>query len=461
MNTIVTNYTTEKADTFIREKLPLLPNSIYRPSYHITAPVGWINDPNGLVYFKGEYHAFYQYYPYGTEWGPMHWGHVKSKDLLIWEHLPVALAPEYEYEKGGCFSGSAVVHHDKLYLIYTGHNEEKSPKEVQCAAVSEDGIHFDKFPAPIIPSLPAQASEDFRDPKVTWRNGKWYLFIGTSYNNRGRLVYYTSENLTNWSYQGIVLEGGAHQGTMWECVDLFSLEDKDVLIYSPMGLMDSKTRYIVGNWNKDGFETLTEGEIDHGTDFYAPQTFEDAKGRRILIGWMNMWEKAMEEKKEGWAGALTLPRELSLLDNHLVMTPVAEWKDAVLKKHPVAVKQENPQVNLEFTHLFFHYKGRSDQDVEWSVTSGQGDAFTLHVDSSKKHIMLNRTGMLAGEKDCLTVPLPEEADQIELEAFIDHSAFELFINHQLTVSLRIYFQETNVVFEQLSPDNETLIYSYE
>ncbi|MBM7095937.1 hypothetical protein JSY36_09235 [Bacillus sp. H-16] len=131
-----------KQITLLKKNENEVKNTKYRLGYHIAAPIGGINDPNGLVFFRGEYHVFYQYYPYEAEWGPMHWGHAKSKDLINWVALPVALAPEFDYEKGGCFSGSAAVFQDKLYLIYTGHNEEKNPKEVQCIAVSEDGIHF-------------------------------------------------------------------------------------------------------------------------------------------------------------------------------------------------------------------------------------------------------------------------------------------------------------------------------
>ena len=162
-----------KANEFI-EKNAQTVNQEYRNKFHLMAPIGWMNDPNGFVYYQEEYHLFYQYYPYDSIWGPMHWGHAKSKDLIHWEHLPVALAPGESYDKEGCFSGSAIEKDGKLYLIYTGHNVvEGQVRQVQCLAVSEDGIHFEKYAGnPIIAEdhlASVATTEDFRDPKVFQR----------------------------------------------------------------------------------------------------------------------------------------------------------------------------------------------------------------------------------------------------------------------------------------------------
>ena len=161
---------TRKANQYIDENREKV-NQLYRGAFHLLPPIGWMNDPNGFVYFRGEYHLFYQFYPYDSVWGPMHWGHAKSKDLLHWEELPVALAPSESYDKDGCFSGSAIVKDDKLYLLYTGHvDDEEKREETQCLAVSTDGITFEKLPTN--PVIHAQHIEgiadiaDFRDPKV-------------------------------------------------------------------------------------------------------------------------------------------------------------------------------------------------------------------------------------------------------------------------------------------------------
>lgn len=331
-----TDYTIEKANEELKKTADKVKQTPFRLGYHIAPPAGWMNDPNGLVFYKGEYHVFYQHYPYKSEWGPMHWGHAKSRDLIHWEHLPVALAPEYDYEAGGCFSGSAVVSGDDLYLIYTGHNKEHQPKEVQCVAKSSDGIHFEKFKEnPVIDAPPPDGSEDFRDPKVWRQNGVWNMVVGSSKNGIGKALLYRSKDLKKWEYEGVLLESNGEQGDMWECPDFFSLNDEvDVLIISPMNMAGSKTRYMIGkaDENTGVFQASSGGEIDAGVDFYAPQTFLDDQNRRILISWMNMWHKEMPESLDGWAGALTIPRQLSVEENRLIMKPVEEMKNLRIKQ---------------------------------------------------------------------------------------------------------------------------------
>ncbi|WP_416147500.1 glycoside hydrolase family 32 protein [Salipaludibacillus sp. HK11] len=456
MTGLVTEFSRERADQFIKEKLSFLPSSAYRPAYHITAPLGWINDPNGLVYFRGEYHAFYQFYPYDTEWGPMHWGHVKSKDLLHWEHLPVAIAPEYDYEKEGCFSGSAVVRNDKMYLIYTGHNEKNSPKEVQCIAVSDDGIHFEKLATnPVIAAPPENGSEDFRDPKVTYIDGVWYMFIGTAYHNEGKAIYYTSKDLENWEYGGVLLESDGTQGTMWECVDFFPLDGYDVLIFSPMELNNSKTKYIVGHWNGGTFERVTEGEIDLGPDFYAPQTFEDGQGRRLMIGWMNMWKKSMEEKKEGWAGALTMPRELAIKNERLVMQAPTEWQEKKRQRLYSAEEissGEERAINVTFSSLYLHASVETTASSTWAITSVAGDTLSIRYDANQSILFVDRRDMHYGDKDEIAIPLDKSSDELTFDGYIDHSSLELLINKgEEIATFRVYFKDPNVTIKQHQP----------
>ncbi len=201
----------------------------YRLAYHITAPTGWINDPNGLLHFQGEYHVFYQHYPSRPEWGPMHWGHVKSKDLVHWERLPIALAPSESYDHDGCFSGSAVDADGTLTLVYTGNvwlNEEKtSIKQVQCLATSADGITFLKDCAnPVLRHPPhEERSGHFRDPKVWRHEDRWYMVLGTQREGKGAVLVYTSNDLHQWQYLGVVAENDGSLGYMWECPDFFSL----------------------------------------------------------------------------------------------------------------------------------------------------------------------------------------------------------------------------------------------
>ena len=271
-------------------------NKPYRQGYHFMAPTGWINDPNGLSFYNGEYHLFYQYNPYSGEWQSMHWGHAVSKDLVNWRHLPVALAPSEFYDnddKGGCFSGSAVDDNGVLTLMYTGTvNEGETSIQTQCIATSNDGINFEKYENnPVIAKYPKDGSMDFRDPKVWRENDAWYVVIGSSKDNDGKALLYKSDDLRNWEYVGVLAESNGEFGYMWECPDFFKLDDKYVLIISPMGVENRKVIYFVGDmdYNTGKFTYETEGEIDLGFDYYAPQTLLDDKNRRIMIGWQNSW----------------------------------------------------------------------------------------------------------------------------------------------------------------------------
>ncbi|MFT8844932.1 MAG: glycoside hydrolase family 32 protein, partial [Schleiferilactobacillus harbinensis] len=316
-------------------------NPKYRDQYHLMAPVGWINDPNGAVYYHGAYHLFYQYYPYASNWGPMHWGHARSKDLVHWEDLPVALAPDQAYDRDGCFSGSAIVHHDRLYLLYTGHVVENGQTfQTQCLAVSDDGIHFVKFRHnPVIAGelLGEHGSiHDFRDPKVFAHDGSFYAVAATkTTDNRGRILLFKSVDLQHWDFFSTLLTGTAEQGIMWECPDFFHLDGYDVLLMSPIQIPRqglafrnvSSTMACIGqmDWTTGELTVQTTQEIDYGLDFYAPQTLVDEQGRRIMIAWMQMWNRTMptHELDHGWAGAMTLPRELRVKEGRLIQKPVS------------------------------------------------------------------------------------------------------------------------------------------
>ena len=291
-------------------------NQQYRPGYHLAPPAGWMNDPNGLVYFRGEYHVFYQHHPFDPNWGPMYWGHAKSRDLVRWEHLPIALAPGDTFDCDGCFSGSAVVIEDTLALIYTGHTwlgkvgDELNICQVQCLATSTDGTHFVKQGA-VIESAPEPGIMHFRDPKV-WRDGEyWYLIAGARRGDTPLLPLYRSRDLREWQFLSYALSGSTDEGYMWECPDLFPLGDKSILLLSPQGMQprgyDWQNKYQTGyrigtldsEWHFQGGDFI---ELDNGHDFYAAQTFIAADGRRLLWGWLDMWDSPMPSKAHHWCG---------------------------------------------------------------------------------------------------------------------------------------------------------------
>ncbi len=294
-----------------------------------------MNDPNGLVYYEGEYHLFYQHHPGGMTWGPMHWGHAVSRDLVHWSHLPIALEPD---EQGAVFSGCAVVDREDtsglfgggsgLVAVFTHHDSDPStgnPRQRQSIAYSRDkGRSWSKYAGNPVLSEPLP---DFRDPKIFWHEGsrRWVMVIAAGDHVR----FYVSTNLLEWSYTGSFGEKeGSHDG-VWECPDLFELpvegseERKWVLIVSigdhPDCPEGSRTQYFIGRFDGRTFanDELPERVLwlDHGRDNYAGVTWSDVPvgdGRRLLIGWMSNWKYANLTPTQGWRGAMTVPRELSL-----------------------------------------------------------------------------------------------------------------------------------------------------
>lgn len=219
-----------------------------RPGFHLAARVGWMNDPNGFSYYKGKYHLFYQYNPYDSHWGPMHWGHAVSKDLLHWEYLPAALAPDADFDRDGCFSGSAAVLPDgRQLLIYTGVIRETQPDgsmrdvQTQCLAVG-DGVDYEKYAGnPVLTKedLPDNGSKfDFRDPKI-WKtaDGAYRCVVGNCTPERdGQILLFSSEDGFRWKYEKILAANNKRYGMMWECPDFFELDGKAVLLTSPMDM---------------------------------------------------------------------------------------------------------------------------------------------------------------------------------------------------------------------------------
>lgn len=319
-----------KAKNYISNNTMLSQSLSDTPRLHFTPPVGWLNDPNGLVFFRGKYHLFYQYYPFDTNWGQMHWGHAVSTDMIRWHNLPVALAPTEKYEsslKGGCFSGTAIVENNRLFLFYTGVSEGENGQlhQVQCGAWSDDGINFTKFvdnPLIIHDNL-GEFNEHFRDPKV-WKNkNSFYMLIGVSQKGKGRLLLYQSEDMFNWNFLGNPLSG--EYGWMIECPDFFHIGERDIITFSPVGVKGSYSVYLVGNMNYElgKFEVLKEGKLDVGVDFYAAQSLLDEQNNRYLIAWQNGWEWMDEwngfgsTKKNKWIGSMSLPRKVTLSKDQL------------------------------------------------------------------------------------------------------------------------------------------------
>lgn len=328
----------EKAQLEIDRKKEVVKNGRMRQRYHFMPQTGWLNDPNGLIYFRGKYHFFFQHNPYSGFWNSMYWGHGISEDMLHWEYLPLALAPSESYDdhpKGGCFSGSAIEHDGKLFLMYTGTaNHGKGYEQTQCIAYSEDGIHFKKYEGNPVLSAPEGIPADmFRDPKVWKHEDTYYMVCGASRDNRGLALLYRSEDMLHWDFFRVLAESRGEWGFMWECPDFYQMGDKYVLTFSPMGSGDHTSVYLVGDFDYETgrFYSHVSSEIDWGFDYYAPQSFLSPDGRRIMVGWANEWEWMPLWKdwgptyQEGWCGFFNIPIEVRLMeDSTLQFLPVEE-----------------------------------------------------------------------------------------------------------------------------------------
>ena len=336
----------QEARAFEAQYGPHIPDR-ERPLFHATPAIGWMNDPNGFSLYKGECHLFFQYHPYSNEWGPMHWGHLKSRDFLHWERLPVALAPDQDYDAFGCFSGGAVELPDgRQLLMYTGvrrgHNADGYLQDIQtqCLAIG-DGVDYEKYPGnPVltVDDLPQGGSAiDFRDPKL-WRegDGTYRAAIGNrTEDDSGAILLYRSADCLHWEFVRTLDCSCNRYGKMWECPDFFPLDGRQVLIVSPQEMDPEGLEFHTGNGTvcligdcepgSGNFVRRHAQAIDYGLDFYAPQTLLTADGRRVMIAWMQNWASAGAKPTHcRWFGQMTLPRELSVRDGRLYQVPVRE-----------------------------------------------------------------------------------------------------------------------------------------
>lgn len=444
------------ANQFIKENLV---SDLYRNTYHLMAPVGWINDPNGFSEFNDTYNLFYQYNPYSGVWGPMHWGHQTTKDFVKWQVEDVALAPDMPYEDG-CFSGTAISVDGKLYLAYTAAKEFQN----QALAYSYDGITFNKLPELLIDGskLPEGFSNsDFRDPKIFTRDGKYYILCGNRAPGSKHIIMFKADNVEGpYEYAGIIYNRNDIAG-IFECPDLIQIDGKDILIASPQGIKDDEQSvyqnsdscvYLVGTLstktNKFYKETELE-EFDKGFSFYAPQTLHTKDGRDILIAWMRSWAEPNTTSSLGWAGSMTLPRELSLVDGHIYQAPVREINNYL--KDKVEIASEN--VGSNETKVLDGFSGNTskisvtidvdsmDEDGRAGIELYKNERYSTKVyyDKERGYVVVDRVNcgsLYDGQRYAKVSPVD---GKITLDIFLDVNCVEVFINGgYYTMTANIY-----------------------
>ena len=429
-----------------------------RPAFHVTGGAGWINDPNGFSCYQGRYHLFYQYYPYANNWGPMHWGHVVSRDLVKWEWLPIALAPDREYDKGGCFSGSALETPDGRHLLmYTGYRQvigehgEMEDRQVQCMAVG-DGLEYEKLREnPVLSGedLPEGGSiRDFRDPKI-WYDGEecayYSVIVNRAADGSGAVLLYRSMDGIRWEFV-TTLDASRHEyGKMWECPDFFPLDGEQVLLVSPEQMRPrglefhagNNTLALLGNYDKIShtFTRKRVQAVDYGLDFYAPQTLEAPDGRRILIGWMQSWASCHAQPAGfQWFGQMSLPRELSLEQGRLCQKPIRELERCRVNPviyRDVPISEERELAGVQGRMLDMAVSVRPGDCREFTMTFARGDGcfstLTFRPEAGEVTIDRSHSGFDQDIVHSRTFPV-EVAETLEIRLILDRFSAEFFLN---------------------------------
>ena len=492
----------KKAREYEEQKSVTVPEN-ERPVYHLTPRIGWLNDPNGFSYYGGKYHLFYQYYPYDSNWGPMHWGHVVSQDLTTWKYLPAVLAPDTEYDNKGCFSGSAVtMPNGKQMIMYTGCVEDPTDEkgrwiQHQCIAVG-DGIDYEKLEDnPIITEddLPDGAdTHEFRDPYV-WKSGlgRYRAVIANANDKNGgttQICLFKSDDAIHWRRESILFEDSLRTGIMWECPNFFRIGSHYILMAFPMDMeaeeADGSVRFPKGN-NECYMTGLFEeysGEfnpqtsedfnplyypVDCGLDFYAAQVTSDPEGRKIMIAWMQDPENARNHDGErSIFGQLTYPRELFVKQGKLCQRPVRELNDyrgketivdqvklnneekgfdgisgrvadITIKVRPEVTSSDDAARELTFSRFAVRFAADSEVYTELSYDP---HASTVTIDRTRSV----RDKAMAGRR---TTKIRNRDGSVDIRILLDKWSAEIFINdgeQAITTTLETPLEAKDITF---------------
>lgn len=448
-------------------------NEQHRPQVHFSPQAHWINDPNGMVYYKGIYHLFFQYHPYSSVWGPMHWGHATSKDLIHWKEEPIAIYPD---SIGTIFSGSAVVDKNNtsgfgkngqvpLVAIFTQHDTigEKAGRnnfQNQSIAYSlDEGKTWTKYAAN--PVIKNPGLRDFRDPKVMWYEPQKKWIMTLSANNH--IEFYSSPDLKNWIKESEFGEGRGAHGGGWECPDLIAVDDNGILRWvlivnlnpgAPNG--GSGTQYFVGDFNGKIFTSNQKGTrwLEYGPDDYAGITWSNTSKKKIFLGWMSNWDYANQVPTDPWRNAMTIPRELKLkhIGNDIFITsrpvpelftiqspPVIKQNLKVTKSVAIATKADKPKfpcrINLDASGI---------KDFTMVLSNEVGEELLIGYVAKQNQYFIDRTksGKTDFQKNFAAryvAPRLTDNAAMKISLVIDVSSVELFADDGLTLMTTIFF----------------------
>jgi len=487
-------------ESSLLDKKSYTEEELYRPNFHFTPNKGWMNDPNGMFYYNGYYHLYYQYYPDSNIWGPMHWGHAISTDLISWTERPIALYPD---EKGYIFSGSAVVDikntsgfgslkNPPMVAMFTYHDMKKAKAgetnfQSQGIAYSlNEGLTWTKYEAN--PVIKNPNFKDFRDPKMTWDaiHQQWIMILAAG----DKTMFYRSKNLKDWELLSDFGKGiGAHGG-VWECPDFSPMqvygyeEYKWVLMVSlgtdgPNG--GSATQYFVGDFDGKKFtidesfsKDLQEQKglwLDYGRDNYAGVTWaniSEVDGRKLFIGWMSNWQYAGKVPTKKWRGSMTIPRELSLVkeEGHyrISFQPVRELGNYISKKinkktlkiDKETVLTDPSLVDLSKVEIRVTLKNLKKDVYTFSLSNNNDNIIRFGINNKDNYFFIDRSksGNIAFSdvfaNKISKAPFTEDFEKMELRVLVDKTSIEIFYDNGKTVMTEIFFPEKPMKYFSVS-----------
>lgn len=445
-------------------------NSPYQMGYHIRPSSGLLNDPNGFSYFNGQWHVFYQSFPFGAAHGLKSWMHLVSDDLVHWKDLGLAIAPDTKYDSHGAYSGSALPVDDKLFLMYTGNHRDQDwiRHPFQLGAWMDQEGQITKLTEPLI-TQPDHTTDHFRDPQVFKHRDLYYVVLGAQdkETKTGKISLFSSKDLKEFTDLGYLEFTAEEMGYMIECPNLIFVDDKPLLVFCPQGLDKDvvaydniyPNMYLLGEdvqLNKAKFEAGTNQiqNLDDGFDVYASQAFNTPDGKAYLISWVGLPDVSYPTDKENWASCLSQVKELSLKNGKLIQRPVVSMADLREKGTPLQVAKK---VNAKQQII-----AESGEQYELKLTLDTDQNGTLHLagnddlsQSLKLEFSTGKDAYLTVSRADIgaqfatefgttrTIALPDQK-ALDLEIFIDHSLCEIFVNggeHVLT--LRFFAEAGN------------------
>ncbi len=434
----------------------------HQPKLHFAPPKGWLNDPNGLIFWRGRHHLFYQHNPFKARWGDIHWGHAVSSDLLHWQHLPHALAPDTDLDAAGCWSGSSIAHDDELNVFYTAASQYDFATDVSqpciARASSYDGVHFQKRISPVLNApkpltfSEAQPNEyvGWRDP-IVWCEGKKFLMtVGAGIRGRGGVVMlYESSNFEAWQSAGEMLAADDPKlqdidlGEMWECPQLVRFNGADALFISPWrNRIGLAPMVVTGMFDGSRFKPQHHQTLDAG-DVYAPQIWTH-NDRTLMITWFVEQRSKRDQLQAEYAGCLTFPRELRLRNDQLEQYPIRELESLRRQKFEHDIR--GGQLELRVVSSNQERFGVPERfGVNVRATSDDLERTEIYIDLKTRELVIDRTQSSLNEdvtRDVRRIALV--TDQLELRVFLDGSTIEAFCAGT-ALAVRVYPTRTDAL----------------